>query len=290
MKNRMNKLIITLAAALSAVAVLSACDDTITKITGPDVQTVATYKDLTECSGKNEGELYYVKDAGAVYLCTDSAWKKTGAASVNNGADGKNGKNGSDGKDGKNGSDGKDGTSCTVSALKDSSGYDIICAGKKVGTIFNGKNGVKGDKGDNGPKGDNGDKGDAGAPGSTCSTKELSDGSGSELSCNGKEVGTVKNGTKGEKGDDGTACTSKALEDGSGYELSCNGKVVGTIKNGTSKDADCTFDDDGNGTVTVKCGDEEGFKLPLAMCGATPYNPNEKVCIDDELSLKPGLE
>lgn len=268
MKIRTNKIIITLAAALSAVAVLSACDDSITNNTGSDVQTVATYKKLAECSSKNEGDLYYVKDSGAVYLCSDSVWKKMGATSVNNGADG------------------KDGTSCTVSALKDSSGYDILCGGKKVGTLLNGKDGAKGDQGDKGTKGSDGAKGDAGSSGTTCSAKELSDDSGYELYCDGKLVGTVKNGTKGEKGEAGTACTSKALKDGSGYEISCNGKTVGTITDGTSKDADCTFDDDGNGTVTVKCGDDESYKLPLALCGTTPYDPSKKACIEGELVLK----
>lgn len=299
MKIRTNKTIIMLAASLSAIAILSACDDEITKIAGPDVQTVAAYKDLAECSGKNEGDLYYVKDSGAVYLCSDSVWKAT-SASLNstetkngtdgkNGADGKDGKNGSDGKDGsdgKNGTDGKDGASCTVSALKDSSGYDIICDGKKVGTLLNGKNGAKGDKGDNGVKGDDGAKGDNGKNGTTCSAKELSDGSGYELSCDGKIVGTIKNGTKGEKGDDGTACTSKALEDGSGYELSCGGKVVGTVKNGTTTNAECIFDYDNDGTVTIKCGDKDAFKLPLALCGTTPYDPDKKECFEGELSDK----
>ena len=125
MKMRMNKMIITLAATLSVVAVLCACDDTITKITNPDVQTVATYKDLAKCSGKNEGELYFVKDSGAVYLCSERAWKKTGASSANE-------------SESKNGTDSKNGRSCTVSALKDGAGYDIICAGKKIGTILNG--------------------------------------------------------------------------------------------------------------------------------------------------------
>ena len=284
MKIRTNKTIIMLAASLSAIAILSACDDEITKIAGPDVQTVAAYKDLAECSGKNEGDLYYVKDSGTVYLCSDSVWKAT-SASLNS-TETKNGTDGKNGSDGKNGTDGKDGASCTVSALKDSSGYDIICDGKKVGTLLNGKNGAKGDKGDNGVKGDNGAKGDNGKNGTTCSAKELSDGSGYELSCDGKIVGTIKNGTKGEKGDDGTACASKALEDGSGYELSCGGKVVGTVKNGTTTDAECIFDYDHDGTVTIKCGDKDAFKLPLALCGTTPYDPDKKECFEGELSDK----
>ena len=264
MKIRTNKTIIMLAASLSAIAILSACDDEITKIAGPDVQTVAAYKDLAECSGKNEGDLYYVKDSGAVYLCTNNVWKASSTNKTEN----------------KNNTDSKDETSCTVSALKDSSGYDIICNGKKVGTLLNSKNDVKGDKGDNGAKGDNGKNG------STCTTKELSDGSGYELSCDGKVVGTIKNGTKGEKGDDGTACTSKALEDGSGYELSCGGKVVGTVKNGTTTNAECIFDYDNDGTVTIKCGDKDSFKLPLALCGTTPYDPDKKECFEGKLSDK----
>ena len=281
MKIRTNETILMLAVTLFAEAILGGCSDSVTKITTPDVQMVATYKDLDECSDKNDGDLYYVKDSGSVFICSGNIWKKTGTASLN-GTDGENGSDGKNGFDGKDGSDGKDGTSCTVSALKDSSGFDILCGGEKVGTLLNGKDGAKGDKGGDGVKGDNGDKGDNGKPGSTCSAKELSDGVGYELSCDGKVVGTIKNGTKGEKGDEGAVCVTKVLEDGSGYELSCDGKVVGTLKNGTSVDAKCSFYDY-NGIVSIECDNEEPFRLPLALCGSTPYNPKTKICFDGEL-------
>ena len=89
----------------------------------------------------------------------------------------------------------------------------------------------------------NGEKGDKGENGENCSAKALEDGSGYELVCGGKSVGTIKNGDKGDKGE---SCTAEELEDGSGYELVCGGTHVGTINKAT--------------------------------CGTQAYNPQEKFC------------
>ena len=137
MEIRTKKVIISLAATLSVAAFLSACGDDITKISSYDIQSVASFKKLGKCTSKNEGELVFVKDSAAVYLCSDSVWKVMDV---------------SDDEEVQDGSNGKNGTSCTVSALKDGSGYDVLCGGSKVGTLLNGDDGKKGDKGDKGDK------------------------------------------------------------------------------------------------------------------------------------------
>jgi uncharacterized protein (TIGR02145 family) len=162
--------------------------------------------------------------------------------------------------------------------LKDSSGYDILCDGKKVGTLLNGKNGAKGEKGDNGAQGDKGADGNAG---SDCSAKALTDGSGFELSCGGKVVGTIKNGQAGSKGENGADCSGKALENGAGIELTCGGKVVGTFQNGEegAKAKNCIASDKGDGNIAISCDKENTIIRAKALCGQTPYDPEKKVCL-----------
>ena len=278
------------AGALSVAALLNACGEDLEQITSSDKIKAVSYEELGECNKSNDGRLAYVKDSSAVYLCADSVWTEMYITEIDevtgkNGSDGKdgsNGKNGTDGKNGKDGQNGANGTSCTVSALKDGSGYDVLCGGEKVGQLLSAKDGEKGDKGaSSSEKGDKGDKGDKGVNGANCTTKALEDGSGYEISCNGKSVGTIKNGSNGEKGAAGASCSAKTLDDGSGFEISCGGKVVGTLKNGESHTgAGCTFEDDGEGLITTKCGsDTKGVKLYKAVCGTTPYDPNEYTCL-----------
>ena len=88
--------------------------------------------------------------------------------------------------------------------------------------------------------GADGAKGEDGADGTSCSASKLKDGTGVEVKCGGKVVGTIKNGDKGDAGDPGEngeagkSCTAEVLEDGSGIEVSCDGEVVGTLENGKS--------------------------------------------------------
>lgn len=51
---------------------------------------------------------------------------------------------GTNGLDGKNGINGIDGTSCTATALSDSSSYKIMCGEDSVGVILNGADGAQG--------------------------------------------------------------------------------------------------------------------------------------------------
>ena len=269
MKFSTNRGILALVGCLSLAVFLSACGDELTEITNSDTPQVATYKDLAKCTKKNEGEFVYVKDSGSVYLCTDSVWKEMKASS-------------GDDEDDRNGKNGKNGTPCSIETLDDDSGYDVICDGKKVGQLLSaddGKKGKKGDKGDDGNKGGDGDKGDSG---DNCTAKALKDGSGFELTCGGKVVGTIKNGENGDKGVQGASCTAQALKDKSGFEVSCGGAVVGTLKNGTTTaGVGCTFEDDGEGTITAKCGsDQKSVNFYKAVCGTTPYDPDVYACLD----------
>ena len=102
---------------------------------------------------------------------------------------------GDDGINGKDGVNGLNGTSCNVSALKDGTGYKVLCGGDSVGVLLNGKNGAKGAAGATGAKGDTG-----------------------------------KTGAKGDKGDRGEGCSVAALPDNSGYDVYCGANKVGVIK------------------------------------------------------------
>lgn len=263
MKIRANRIIITLATAFSAVAILCACDEDFAQVTNPGRQTAESFDDLTKCNEKNEGEIAYVRESGTLYLCAGSVWKMMVA---------------SENTDASNGANGKNGMYCSVSALMDNSGYDIICGGEKVGKILNGKDGARGDKGDDGDKGD---KGADGAAGSDCTAKALKDGSGFEMSCGGVVVGTIKNGKNGDKGDKGNDCSGKVLKNGSGIELTCGGKVVGTLQNGEdgAEAKTCETFDDGKGSVTIKCGGKVSLTRYKALCGLQPYDPEKKVCL-----------
>ena len=217
---------------------LFGCDETtnVTETTGPT--SVAKFKDLAECTDENEGDLVYVKDSAAAYLCADSVWNVLSASA----ADGSDGKDSSDGSDGKNG---ENGTSCTATALKDKSGFELTCGGKVVGTITNGTDGTNGL---------NGEKG------TSCGGKKNKDGSVT-ISCGGKEVATIKSG------DDGK----------SAYELS---GFEGTEEEWLEslKGKNCTSEEKENGVVTLKCGDEDAVTLYKAVCGNQPFDPSKKFC------------
>jgi uncharacterized protein (TIGR02145 family) len=132
----MNKLLWSSSIALATAAFFTACDETttITESTGPS--SIAKFKDLEKCATGNEGDMVYVKDSSAMFLCTDKEWKKLSVESLK-GADGK------DGVDGKDGKDGENGKNCTVKENKKKNGYDITCGNETV-TITNGNDGDPG--------------------------------------------------------------------------------------------------------------------------------------------------
>ena len=138
--------------------------------------------------------------------------------------------------------------------------------------------GEKGAKGDEGKAGENGKNGENGKDGSSCSATKLKDGSGIEVKCNGKLVGTI---TNGENGKDGESCTTKAVE--GGVEVSCPGSEPVVIKNGTNGEngTSCNIVSDKDGVVTIQCGEGENAKtteLYKAMCGTKPFDPETHFC------------
>ena len=170
------------------------------------------------------------------------------------------GEDGADGINGKDGKDGADGVSCTVKALKDKSGFKVVCDGDSVGVL---KNGTDGKDGKDGTDGKDGADGEDGANGSG------------------------KAGNDGANGKDGTSCTAKAVTDG--FKIICGTDTVGTLKNGTDGDdgdpgENCTLEDIGDGTVAVTCG-ATTINLFKALCNATgdgssvvPYDPETQLC------------
>ncbi len=313
-------MLIALAGTLSATALLTACGEELDQLTNADLNTVASFKDLGDCNSKNKGRMVYVDSSDAIYFCADSVWKEVNLSEVKgsdgkdgtngkDGANGKDGKNGADGKDGTNGKngvdgkDGKDGTSCTVEPLKDGSGYDVLCGGKKVGTLLNGKDGAKGADGKNGTNGSNGKsayeiakengfKGTeaewlaslAGTQGSSCSIKVNEQKNGYDLTCGDKTV-TITNGKDGESvtGPAGESCSTKSVE--GGVEITCGKSEPVVIKDGTNgKDASddaCRVVGDKAGVVTLECGKGENVQIEKfykATCNNEPFDPETHFC------------
>ena len=296
----MNKFLWSSSFAMATAAFLAACGDETTNVTETkDPTSVAKFKDLAKCTDENEGDLVYVKDSAAAYLCSDNVWNVLNASAVNgsngkdgadgkngkNGTDGKNGTNGTDGKNGEDGNDGKDGASCSATVKKDNSGFELTCGGKVIGTISNGTNGTNGLKGENGK---------------SCEGKANEDGSVT-ISCDGKEVATLKNGANGKSayersgsklslekwldslsGAKGKDCVAKSVE--GGVEITCGDSEPVKISDGTNGTDGtveaCTIAGDKDGVVTLECGEGENAKVQLykAMCGDNPYEPETHFC------------
>ena len=301
-------MLIALAGTLSATALLTACGEELDQLTNADLNTVASFKDLGDCNSKNKGRMVYVDSSDAIYFCADSVWKEVNLSEVkgSDGKDGANGKDGKNGADGKDGKDGVDGTSCTVEALKDGSGYDVLCGGKKVGTLTNGKDGAKGADGKNGTNGSNGSNGKsayeiakengfkgteaewlaslAGAQGSSCSIKVNEQKNGYDLTCGDKTV-TITNGKDGESvtGPAGESCSTKSVE--GGVEITCGKSEPVVIKDGSNgKDASddaCRVVGDKAGVVTLECGKGENVQIEKfykATCNNEPFDPETHFC------------
>ena len=133
-------------------------------------------------------------------------------------------------------------------------------------------------KGEKGAKGDEGKAGENGKNGESCTTAALGDGSGYEVKCNGKLVGTITNSK------DGESCTTKAVE--GGVEVSCPGSEPVVIKNGTNGEngTGCNVVSDKDGVVTIQCGEGENAKtteLYKAVCGTKPFDPKHQFCFDN---------
>ena len=232
---------------------LMACGDEVTNISeygGAD--TVKAFKDLGKCDKSAIGKFVYVSDSVKVYACTDDGWAAvTGTAvSGKNGSNGTNGKNGKDGADGKDGTDGK---SCTMTAFKDGTGFDVICDGKSIGSVKNGADGADGKDGSNGKDG------------TSCSVAKAEDSDDAVVTC-GKTSVTIHNGVDGKPGAPGTKGT-----DGTNGTNGTNG----------SDGASCKIVSDMDGVVQIQCGegkDATTTKLYKAICGTKPYDPEKSFC------------
>lgn len=165
------------------------------------IKVVSTFKKLDKCSADKAGEMVYVADSGAVYLCVEGKWNVFGA----------------------DGSDGKDGASCTAKVLDGGAGYKIVCDGDSVGVVLNGENGNPGK---------NGDKGDDGNDGKSCTAVALGDSTGYKIVCGTDSVGVILHGDEGSKGDSGISCNAEILDDSTGYRIVCGADSVGVVLNG----------------------------------------------------------
>ena len=104
-------------------------------------------------------------------------------------------------------------------------------------TAVTGTDGSNGKNGTNGKNGKDGADGKDGTDGKSCIMTAFKDGTGFDVICDGKSIGTVKNGTDGAKGKDGTngkdgtSCSVAKAEKSNDVIVTC-GKESVTIHNG----------------------------------------------------------
>ena len=192
------------AAGIAAgLSLLAACSDEVTEVTNVSekatLDQVKKFKELPKCDEDADGSMVYVKDSAKVFVCIGGDWDRL---------NGKNGADGADGKDGKNGSDGKDGSGCTVKQNKKKTGFDLVCDGKKVGSIENGSDGKDGSDGEDG---------------SGCTLKQNKKKGGYDIVCDGVTKGTVVDG------DDGSDCVLKEGKNGQ-VDVKCGQKTTTLYK------------------------------------------------------------
>ena len=135
------------------------------------------------------------------------------------------------------------------------------------------------------------------AENASCSAETLADGSGFKIVCGGDSVGVVKNGEDGKAGAEGDAGKDGAngegcklaegpvLEEGNSLVQTsfvvCGKDTVGTISDGRPGE-NCELADNGDGTVSVVCGDASST-LYKALCGGKVYNPDSNFCFADSI-------
>ena len=265
------------AAGIAAgLALLAACGDEVTEVTNvsekASLDQVKKFKELPKCNEDSEGSLVYVKDSAKVFSCSGKDWVQL---------------NGKDGKDGKNGDNGDDGSSCTVKQNKKKTGLDIVCDGKKVGSVENGSDGKDGSDGNDG---------------ASCTVKQNKKKTGFDIVCGGKTVGTVSNGDDGETGD---GCSLEDNDSGQVIVM-CGGDSVTLVKafcgSGTydpetqfcvegkpypkCHNAPVKHKDDLNkdGTYDVKNFFCDTTDVLVNLCGGKPYDLTTQFCY---LSVEP---
>ena len=250
----MQKKIICMALATMGLSLFTACDEEITKTVTEknSIGSIGKFKDLDKCEGDVVGQMVYAKDSTKIFACTSDGWISL------NGADG---------------AKGEEGTSCTAKMLADSTGIEVTCGEKVIGTIKNGVSKV----------------------GTSCTGKKVDN--GIEVTCGDSIVGIIENDSKGKsafeiaqetdesvkgmtkeqwiaslKGEKGEGCTAK--ENPNGVTITC-GKDEVTLKNGES----CTVADNENNSayITITCGDTSK-DIAKALCNGIAYNPAIDYC------------
>ena len=146
--------------------------------------------------------------------------------------------------------------SCGAEALKDDSGYKLVCGGDSVGVVYNGIRGRNGENGTNGlpgPQGEQGANGSNGAPGASCRAEQVA--TGFELYCGEEKVGTILNGSNGKQGIQGIQGYSCSVEETlSGATIECEDGTDAVITNGLNGE-NCTV----SGLLQVEEDDESEF-------------------------------
>ncbi len=123
-----------------------------------------------------------------------------------------------------------------------------------------------------------------------CFAESLGDSSGYKIICGEDSVGVVfsgKDGLEGENGEagaEGKSCTvekSPLPDSGVGYLVICGSDIVGTLRDGLAGE-NCTFSDNGDGSVMQICG-EDSITLYKAFCGGKVYDPDLNFCYADSI-------
>ena len=113
----MKRTILALAAFGGMLAMgLTACGDDVINVTNEDVYSVVDELDSTACTKDNEGDMALVKPTGKLYACKDGEWTAVNAVEAIQ-------------------------LRCKSEALKDSTGYKILCDDEEIGVVRNGKDG-----------------------------------------------------------------------------------------------------------------------------------------------------
>ena len=246
------KYLLAVAAATLAGLSLTACGDDVTEVNeihqdGMAVLDAGEKLSKYACDTTNVGEMLFVMDSSAAFVCDGKSWQ---ALKGEKGKDGAKGEKGDKGAKGDSGKDGDNGTNCSAKSVKNKSGLEgveVTCGETVIDTIWNGKDG------ENGKPGDPGKPGDAGTSCTAKSVKNKSGIEGLEVTCGETVVDTVWNGKDGLPGKDG---------------------------------AGCTLDDEGDGKVTVTCGkgdDATKEILYKAVCGTAAYDPAKSFCSEGGL-------
>ena len=121
----MKKILYVWAIASAVAMFVAGCGDDVINVKNEEVYAVVDSLADTVCTKDNEGAFALVRGTGKMYTCKDGDWKMVnGEEAVH--------------------------LRCQSEPLKDSIGYNIICDGDTIGTVYNGINGVSGKSGKNG--------------------------------------------------------------------------------------------------------------------------------------------